>query len=70
MKSGRCPKCSSTNVFFRDGAGDRGALIVAFFSFARLRDYVCVDCGYVESYVRDKAKLEIIKSRWNRFGSS
>jgi predicted nucleic-acid-binding Zn-ribbon protein len=75
MKSGQCPKCGSFDV--RSGAyvpGKTGnytsnTIPVSGGIFARrvaLDNYVCVKCGYVESYISDEDELHRIADKWPR----
>lgn len=74
MKSGTCPKCDSTNVhheingifvpntlgtFIRTSGGTMGS---------RTDDHICTDCGYMERYVADDAKLKEIAEAWEKAG--
>ena len=51
MKSGKCPKCGSVDVRYNRGSRYRGTLVMGIFSWVRLDDYICANCGYVEGYV-------------------
>ena len=75
MKSGLCPKCGSTDV--RSGEfleekeggymGNRIPVHIALRNAAAwLDNYVCIRCGYVESYIADPRKLAEIAERWPR----
>ena len=64
MKSGKCPKCGSSEIYRGRAHNQRSVLNVAMFNAARLDDYVCNGCGYVESYIADKEKLDDIKKLW------
>jgi predicted nucleic-acid-binding Zn-ribbon protein len=70
MKRGICPKCGSTevyagtNVSFKSGTYSSNAIPVTFWHYAPLDNYVCADCGYVESYIADVAQLERIRENW------
>ncbi len=67
MKSGTCPKCGSTDVRFRKGTGYRGCLMVTYFTGTSTEDYVCPDCGYIESYVANPAaRTKGIREKWPR----
>lgn len=72
MKSGVCPKCKSTNVFdgsgipFKKGSYAQYAIKISAAFAAALDRYVCVDCGYVESYVAHASKLKTIAETWPR----
>ncbi|MCI0550527.1 MAG: hypothetical protein L0287_06205 [Anaerolineae bacterium] len=60
MKSGTCPKCNSSSVYFKEYAlykvilDGRGVEYVG---------YVCTDCGYFETYITDKDALSKIPVR-------
>lgn len=69
MKSGKCPKCGSTNIHSKMALGWRATLTVCFLNHAVLEDFICVDCGYLESYVSKKSKLDLIKSKWATVGN-
>lgn len=70
MRSGTYPNCRSTEVYagtdikFKDGRYN--VIPISLLDFVELDNYVCVECGYVESYVADRAKLEKIKAKWQR----
>ena len=71
MKNGTCPKCGSRNIYSADDLPLKGGpfgsncIPVGLFSMAPLDNYVCTDCGLVESYVAEKAKREEIARRWS-----
>jgi predicted nucleic-acid-binding Zn-ribbon protein len=70
MKNGKCPKCGSSNIYaagdlpLKGGPFGSNCIPVSLMSMAPLDNYVCVDCGLVESYVADKDKLEEIARKW------
>jgi predicted nucleic-acid-binding Zn-ribbon protein len=70
MKSGQCPKCQARQVYsgaalrFKSGSHDHNAIPITLFRSVALDNYVCCNCGYVESYVSDKGKLELIAQKW------
>ena len=72
MTKGLCPKCGATDV--RTGPdlakkGFRGGLSyipITFWSYALLDHYVCLTCGYVESYVGEESKLPKIGDKWRK----
>jgi predicted nucleic-acid-binding Zn-ribbon protein len=69
MKKGQCPKCGLLNVYMKNnGIAANTYLFVSIsgFSYVYLDNYICTDCGYVESYVADKSKLPAIASKWDR----
>lgn len=62
MKSGTCPKCKSTSVFQRNFPGGyRGTLVIGFNTGVRIEDYICIICGYTESYLENLNKMAEIK---------
>jgi predicted nucleic-acid-binding Zn-ribbon protein len=70
MKDGRCPKCGSDKVYsatdlpLKGGPFASNSIPISLTSMASLDNYVCVDCGLVESYVADQDKLEEIARKW------
>ena len=76
MKSGVCPKCQSTEVFsgtdipLKKGPFGSNAIPVSMTSIAALDNYVCIDCGYVESYIGESDKLKEIHRKWARVAES
>ena len=70
MKSGKCPKCHSRKVYRRNFPGGyRSALVLNLESGVRLEDYVCSQCGYVESYMEDLSKADKIEKHCEPVGS-
>ena len=64
MKFGECPKCKSKAIYIRKFPGGyRSALVLAFDSSLRLKDYICISCGYVESYLESLDKIDKIKQQ-------
>ncbi|MBN1638837.1 MAG: hypothetical protein JW866_07710 [Ignavibacteriales bacterium] len=74
MKKGKCPKCGSSNIYegtkvkMKGGSHGSNSIPITSWSAAPLDNYVCIDCGYVESYIANKEKLEKIKEKWPKFG--
>jgi predicted nucleic-acid-binding Zn-ribbon protein len=77
MRNGQCPKCGSWEVYsganvpqkqgsFNSNTIPVGGNIWFGFSRAELDNYVCVNCGYVESYISDSRKLQEIAKTWPR----
>jgi predicted nucleic-acid-binding Zn-ribbon protein len=73
LRDGLCPKCGSEEVYSGVDAPQearhnsipiKGNQL--WMTFARLSNYVCVSCGYVESYIADERKLEDIARNWPR----
>jgi len=62
MKSGICSKCKSASVFKRNFPGGyRGSLVIGFNAGVRLEDYICIICGYTESYLENLNEMDKIK---------
>ena len=74
MKSGKCPKCDSSNVhhkingiyvpktlgtFIKTSSGNVGS---------PTDDHICADCGYIERYVADEQKLKDVAEVWEKAG--
>ena len=75
MKSGQCPKCGSFEVYsgayVTNKRGNYGSNTIPvsggiFPQLAPLDNYVCVNCGYVESYISDEEQLQRIAEKWPR----
>jgi len=72
MKNGQCPKCGSKEVYsgadipLKSGPFGSNAIPVSLVSIAAMDNYVCVDCGLVESYIEDSAKLKDIAKEWKK----
>ena len=73
MKDGKCPKCGATDVRCTVGMPKNtnayGLNTVPIGGkwlpqYAKLDNYVCVHCGYVENYVAEPDKLQKIIERW------
>jgi hypothetical protein len=70
MKQGKCPKCGSTKIYsavdlpLKSGPFGSNAIPVSLTAMAALDNYVCVDCGLVESYVADEHMLNKISKKW------
>jgi len=70
MKNGICPKCgiaqvySGANVSMKGGSYGSNSVPITGFSSAPLDNYVCANCGYVESYISNTDKLKKIKDKW------
>ena len=70
MKNGICPNCGSsevhagTDLTFKEGRYN--VIPISLGTTAPLDNYVCVECGYVESYIGDRTKLEQIKKKWSK----
>jgi hypothetical protein len=74
LKTGICPKCKSNGVFsgagisLKKGPFGSNSIPIGLTSMAALDNYVCTDCGYVESYISDMGKLVEISQKWDKAG--
>jgi len=69
MKSGKCPKCGSTNVHYkRGGLGfSNSSSIYVYLPQSQPTspmEYVCTSCGYTEIYIVEAARLAEIDKAW------
>jgi predicted nucleic-acid-binding Zn-ribbon protein len=70
VKDGKCPKCGSDQVFrgtqvpAKCGPFGSNSIPITLISIAALDNYVCTECGYVESYVAEASKLQEISRIW------
>ena len=70
MKKGICPRCRGKEIFNgstvsgKSGSHGNNAIPVSLFRSAALDNYVCGQCGYVESYVAGEKDLAAIKKKW------
>lgn len=48
----------------KSGSYGSNSIPVTGFSSAALDNYVCVNCGYVESYIANPDKLRKIAEKW------
>jgi len=70
LKGHKCPKCGSTDIFAgtdvypKSGPFTSNSIPISLTSIAALDNYVCGECGYVESYVAETEKLKEISKKW------
>jgi len=73
MKNGQCPKCSAANIRVKKGnmgpyginsipTGEHGLFTIP--ATIPLDTYICLSCGYVESYISDRRHLSNIAALW------
>jgi len=65
MKSGKYPKCNSSNVYFKEYALDAVNLDRKWVEHV---SYICTDCGYFETYITNKDALGRIVARAEKLG--
>ena len=68
MKSGKCPKCDSSDIYALGERNDESLRISAM-SAAWITNLVCANCGYVEKYIMDSAKRAQITQKWKKWNS-
>jgi predicted nucleic-acid-binding Zn-ribbon protein len=72
MKNGICPKCGAsevyagTEVFPKSGPFTSNAIPIGLATMAPLDNYVCMACGYVESYIGNRDDLAAVRRKWPR----
>lgn len=70
MKNGICPHCqgkeiySGTAVKGKSGMHDSNCIPVSLFRAAPLDNYVCGQCGHVQSFIAKEKDLAAIKRKW------
>jgi predicted nucleic-acid-binding Zn-ribbon protein len=70
LKQGKCSKCGSEEVYSgvdilpKSGPFGSNSIPISIVSIAALDNYVCADCGYLESYISETGKLEEISKKW------
>lgn len=75
MKTGTCPVCGSDNIYTNwamSPANERiwrsyhyDVLTIAQGQEARLEQYICGDCGFIQSYVAPD-RLNVVRRRWDK----
>ena len=69
MKQGKCPKCGSVNIYsaedlpLKSGPFGSNSIPISLTAMAALDNFVCVDCGLVESYVSEAYMLKKISQK-------
>ncbi len=55
MKSGPCPKCGSKEIYLAPYriklTHGRHSMQLGIFDFAKIEEYICAECGFIESYL-------------------
>ncbi len=63
MKDGICPKCEAKEVY---RIKDAGAVQLNWMQYAEINMYVCTNCGYVETFVKEKIDLKMIAEKYQK----
>ncbi len=68
MRNGLCPKCGTATIFAKEnGLGGLRGIRVRIANVTtehQVVAYVCVTCGYSETYVTDRAAIDLIRRDW------
>ena len=76
MKNGTCPKCGSESIYcgdkipLKNGPFGSNSIPVSIISIAALDNYVCTDCGFIESYIAEEDKRKEINEDWRSINAS
>jgi predicted RNA-binding Zn-ribbon protein involved in translation (DUF1610 family) len=70
MIKGKCPKCSSQEIYVSEDGGGIGGHSYFYLEVKndgspnslQWQTYLCADCGYYENYLLDKQKIAKIKA--------
>ncbi|WP_338768620.1 hypothetical protein WAF17_08180 [Bernardetia sp. ABR2-2B] len=71
-KTGICPKCNSTEVYYeRTTRSERNLIYISTFGQIRFDLYACIECGYIEEYIADeylenRGKMDTISLNWKK----
>lgn len=66
MKNGICPRCGKAEVYAGLHTIGTRFIKISFWEDARVIQYVCTSCGYIEDYVEDESRLEVIREKWSK----
>ena len=66
MKSGKCPKCSSSEIYKRPKFSPNSSIAFNLFTQMRFQIYICSQCGYLEAYIDDIEELIGLTEKWKR----
>jgi predicted nucleic-acid-binding Zn-ribbon protein len=62
MRSGKCPKCDSREVYIRNPNWYvKNAIVIDREKVAPCVVYICVECGYTESYLSERSDLRQVR---------
>jgi predicted nucleic-acid-binding Zn-ribbon protein len=64
MKNGICPKCNTNNVHLVHQQQTDFAISLGWSGTVFLDRYVCVSCGYTETYTEDNSQLNKIAEKY------
>ncbi len=72
--SGKCPKCSSSDLVTnsnRTKQGYRTIISISAWYTVQVATYICMQCGYIEEYVAEDSmkkpsKMDQLRARWKK----
>jgi len=70
MKNGICPRCGGKEIFNGSSVSNKtgmhfsNTIPVSLLRTATLNNFVCGQCGYLESYIAKEKDLASIKKKW------
>lgn len=70
MIDGKCSRCKAEEVYETStDMSHRGYLKFSLFAVEPLREYVCCECGLMETYLRNMGVMEAIKKKGKKVHS-
>lgn len=74
LKSGKCPKCGSDDVYSENPyakTSERMIMAVSGFNRVYFDIYLCTNCGFFEEYIsendiKNEKTIEKIKKNWKK----
>lgn len=77
MRNGICPKCNSTEIYKKvkgisqGGSGGCASIYTSWITTPTdLESFICTFCGFFESYVIDRNKLNEVAENWEKADKS
>jgi predicted nucleic-acid-binding Zn-ribbon protein len=64
MKNGICPKCNEKHIHRIHRPETDSAISLGWSGTVFLDKYVCVNCGYIETYTEDTSQLKKIAEKY------
>jgi predicted nucleic-acid-binding Zn-ribbon protein len=68
MKSGKCLKCGSSEVFVNSTI-NQAVIHGTMFTRVTMETYCCAECGYLENYVKESRGKAKIAENWLKISS-
>ena len=66
MKSGKCPKCSSSKIYKRPKFSPSSNIAFSLFTQMRFQIFICAQCGYLEAYIDDVEDIIDLTEKWQK----